>query len=174
MAIWELASPIFLGTFLTVVVVLVLMDKGHKLLRGPMRLWNWTTGACCAQHGPGCARCPHGHSCARQCGMCRRRRWTPPPKRWSAPPAPPAKPVVEPKESKVQEARERAMLALSRARRVAAEQLEVARQAADKNMQEEVESLRRAHMGPASLTTPPAKQPAPANCPPNMLGVTRP
>jgi len=44
MALWELSLPIFVGAFLALVVVIMLMGKTHKLLRGPRALVNWING----------------------------------------------------------------------------------------------------------------------------------
>lgn len=37
-ALWELTPPIFLGTLLAIVAIVLLMNKQAKLLRGPRRL----------------------------------------------------------------------------------------------------------------------------------------
>lgn len=65
-ALWELAPPIFLGTFLAIVAVIFLANKQRKLLRGPARLANWLFGAPCRRRGDrgGC-----GPGCG--CGACR-------------------------------------------------------------------------------------------------------
>ena len=44
MALWELSAPVFVGTFLALVAVLMMMGKTHKLLRGPMALASWIAG----------------------------------------------------------------------------------------------------------------------------------
>lgn len=47
MALWELTAPVFLGAFLALVCVLMLMGKTAKLLRGPRSLARWINGGSC-------------------------------------------------------------------------------------------------------------------------------
>lgn len=41
MALWELAWPIFVGTFLALACMLALMGKARKMLKGPRKLIAW-------------------------------------------------------------------------------------------------------------------------------------
>lgn len=59
MALWELATPVFVGTFMVVVVTLMLMGKVQKLLRGPRRAMSWAFGVplhTCSCRCKGCMR----------------------------------------------------------------------------------------------------------------------
>lgn len=54
--LWPLVSPIFLGTFLALVAVILLMGKAHKLTRGPRRAFNRMMYGCgCGCGKPDCA-----------------------------------------------------------------------------------------------------------------------
>lgn len=60
-ALWELAPPVFLGTMLAIIAVMLLMGKHRKLLRGPRRLAAWMYGGqCSGRRGCTCAGCGGG------------------------------------------------------------------------------------------------------------------
>lgn len=61
MALWDLASPIFLGTFAAIVAVMLLANRGRVLLRGPSRLVRFIIGG--GRYGGGCGG-------GGRCGMC--------------------------------------------------------------------------------------------------------
>lgn len=83
MALWQTASPIFLGAFLALVAVIILMGKTHKLLRGPKALAAWINGdgGCRRKYGRKHGR-KHGPA-ARKHDM--RRQWKVP-RRWKKKP----------------------------------------------------------------------------------------
>ena len=73
MALWDLASPIFLGAFLALVSVIMLMGKTHKLLRGPKALLAWINGGRRACGRRRHAKKKHRAPAARKQAM--RRQW---------------------------------------------------------------------------------------------------
>lgn len=62
MALWDLSAPIFFGTFLALVAVIVLMGKAHKLLRGPKALLAWIDHGDRRHHRCQRGRVSHGSS----------------------------------------------------------------------------------------------------------------
>lgn len=65
-ALWELAPPIFLGTLLALVALIMLMNRQAELLAGPQRLANALfggpggAGGCRCGGGSGGCRCAGG------------------------------------------------------------------------------------------------------------------
>ena len=59
--LWPLVSPIFLGTFLALVAIIVLMGKAHKLTRGPRRAFGRMMYGSGCGGGCGCAKCRRRH-----------------------------------------------------------------------------------------------------------------
>lgn len=61
-ALWELAPPVFLGTLLAIVAVMMLMGRHRKLMRGPRMLAAWLYGdsRCSGRSGCMCAGCGGG------------------------------------------------------------------------------------------------------------------
>ena len=57
-ALWELAPPVFLGTLLAIIAVMLLAGKHRKLMRGPRRWAAWMYGGgCSGRRGCSCAGC---------------------------------------------------------------------------------------------------------------------
>lgn len=106
-ALWELAPPVFLGTLLAMIVMILLTNKQRKLLRGPRRWarWlfagscdrrgRWGTGGGCGCGRAGCRGCGHkmgGHKMGGGHGGCMMNAMMMPPKNTTtAAPAPPKK-----------------------------------------------------------------------------------